>query len=465
MEGSITQLNLSNYLINNKTKKKSFFKHSYNNYSNFAKTTQNIPFRNEFKYGTTVVSKLDEVAKYGDLITNIMVEIELPTLSTTSSGAPIGWCNSIGNALSKSIELYIGGNLIDRHTSEWMDTWAEIFPDKGVIDNYKQNLVKKYEFHNYDSFKGGKIYIPLQFWFCQNSTSEFNTNLVLPIAALNKNDIELKFHTRDFKDLVVSEDNTLPSTIPKIVSANLLIDFVILEKEERLELLQNPNQFYLITQIQTLEFQIEAGIKDRTISLRELKYPIAEIFWQMRTTTSKDANIYFNYGDSTDTDNNNPINKCRISFEGKDRVSEMSSDIFHKIEPFKVHHNFPTSYVHLYSFALNPENIGQPDGVCNFSNLSQPNLHLKFINGITESTLFIFAMNYNVLQIDKNGNTWLLHNLSKSTPDTLPKTVGDNCKIPEKEKEKYKQKQLNINRANNNTPANSNISDNKINNN
>lgn len=451
MEGSITQLNLSNYLINNKAKKKSFFKHSYQNYSNFVRTTQSIPFKNEFKYGTNVVCKIDEAAKYGDLITNIMVEIELPTLTTTTSGAPVGWCNGIGNALMKWVELRIGGNLIDKHTSEWMDTWSEIYLDTGILDNYKTNLIKKFEFHNYDSFKGGKIYIPLQFWFCQNSTSDFNNNLILPIAALNKNDIELKLNVRDFADIVISEDGTLPETIPKIINANLLIDFVILEKQERLELLRNPNQFYLITQIQELEFNIEASTKNKTVSLRELKYPVSELFWAMRTTTAKDSNIYFNYGDTIYSDNNNPISKCRISFENKDRVPELSSDYFHKIEPFKVHNNFPTSFVHCYSFALNPEKIGQPDGVCNFSNLSNPALHFTFRNGIEDSTLFIFALNYNVLQIDKNGNTWLLHNLSKNTPDTLPNTVGEDCISPEEEEKKKRNEKLNRDRANNNT--------------
>ena len=45
MEGSVTQLGLGNYLINNKDKKESFFKHSYKNYSNFVKHTKRVDFK------------------------------------------------------------------------------------------------------------------------------------------------------------------------------------------------------------------------------------------------------------------------------------------------------------------------------------------------------------------------------------------------------------------------------------
>ena len=33
--------------------------------------------------------------------------------------------------------------------------------------------------------------------------------------------------------------------------------------------------------------------------------------------------------------------------------------------------------------------------------------------------IYVYGINYNVLQIDDKGNSWLLHNLSKSTPKTI----------------------------------------------
>ena len=83
------------------------------------------------------------------------------------------------------------------------------------------------------------------------------------------------------------------------------------------------------------------------------------------------------------------------------------------------HDNVDNSFIHCYSFALEPENLGQPSGSCNFSEIYEPMLHITFKSGITASMVYLYAVNYNVLQIDKSGNSWLLHNLSKSAPTTL----------------------------------------------
>ena len=117
--------------------------------------------------------------------------------------------------------------------------------------------------------------------------------------------------------------------------------------------------------------------------------------------------------------NDTPISKMRLSFDGKDRIEELDAEFFCQDEPSKVHDNVDNSFIHCYSFALEPENLGQPSGSCNFSEIYEPMLHITFKSGITASMVYLYAVNYNVLQIDKSGNSWLLHNLSKSAPTTL----------------------------------------------
>ena len=166
MEGSITQLGLSNYLIN---KKKtglppvSFFKHNYKNYTNFVKDTRKISFDSNFDFGKKGTVYLDNLLKYGDIITNITLEVNLPDISsTTISGKYIGYCNGIGNALFKSIDFKIGGNLIDRHSGEWLDIWSQLFLDDGQLAGYN-DMIKKYpnDEYYYDNFQSGKLLIPL----------------------------------------------------------------------------------------------------------------------------------------------------------------------------------------------------------------------------------------------------------------------------------------------------------------
>ena len=89
------------------------------------------------------------------------------------------------------------------------------------------------------------------------------------------------------------------------------------------------------------------------------------------------------------------------------------------VEPIKMHSNYPTSsHLSCYSFAVDPENISQPSGVCNFSGLHTVQFHINLRPGVTSSKFHLFALNYNVLQIC-DGTASLLHTLSKGTPDTI----------------------------------------------
>ena len=52
-------------------------------------------------------------------------------------------------------------------------------------------------------------------------------------------------------------------------------------------------------------------------------------------------------------------------------------------------------------------------------------------SGLGASTLYLFAVNYNVLKVSQGGaqagSAWLLHTLSKSTPTVLDKTNRGVC--------------------------------------
>jgi hypothetical protein len=200
----------------------------------------------------------------------------------------------------------------------------------------------------------------------------------------------------------------------------LLIDFVTLEVEERIQLLNVPRQFFLIQQLQYQSYNIPANSTQMTISLRDFKYPISELLWVVRRNDAISSNDYFNYGDSLVTLKNDPILTTRITFEGQDRVPELDSDFFSTLEPLKAHSNCPNTFIHCYSFAIKPEDIINPSGVCNFSDLSEPNIIFTFKQGLANSTLYIYGLNYNVLQTNEKGQAYLLHSLSKASPANFP---------------------------------------------
>jgi len=429
MEGTISQLGFSNYLINKKDPAISFFRHSYENYANYGRDTRKIPFKTTADFGKKATCRLDELARYGDLITNITLQFELPDLTgiTTTTGKSIGYCNGVGNALVSTIEFDIAGNRIDVQPGEWLDVWNQLTLKPGLLNTDNSNymgaygrLVKKFKPHDYNSFKGGYVYTPLSFWFCNYNINN-NRAFILPLASLNNCTLEVILDIRKFVDLITvqDDDGSYPIGNFSILNAYLLVDFITLETTERLSLLKEPRQFYLINQLQYQSYNIPPNTTSTTIYLRDFKYPISELFWILRRNDSDD---YFNYSNTLDSIQSDPIVSTRITFDGNDRIEKLDSDFFSTLEPLQFHSNCPDSFIHCYSFALHPEDITKPSGICNFSDIQEPLIHLEIKPNLPETTLFIFALNYNVLQINDSGKAWLLHNLSKNTPGKFPTT-------------------------------------------
>ena len=426
MDGSITQLGLSNYLINKEGSSVSFFRNAYKNYSNYAKDTREVNFKNSVKFGQKSSFRFDEDGVFGDLVTNIVMAVDLPDLTpyTNSNGRAFGYCNGVGNAIAKVIELRIGGELIDRHTSEWLDIYGDLTVKPGCKDNY-YTMIQKYDDNYYTttSFTGGRVYIPLQFWFCRNITAR-NSSLVFPLNSLYNSTIELTIEFRNLLDILVTDDNILtgaPSL--EIQDTQLLVDYIILEEQERNRYVTVPKQLNIINQIQTYEFSVEANTTEKTFSLKSMKYLITELLFVLRRNDSENFNDYFNYSKTNLNDivnKSNPIKTVRLMFDGRDRIKTTQASTFTQLEPTKVHTNTPVNkFIHVYSFALEPEKVEQPNGMCNFSELQEPMLHLSFNTDIADSTLFIYAVNYNML-ISKEGSGYLLHSLSKAIPTTFP---------------------------------------------
>lgn len=424
MDGSITQLNLSNYLITNNNSAVSFFRHAYKNYTNFAKDTREVYFKNGINFGQTASFRIDEDGKYGDLITNITIAIDLPDISalTNINGKPVGYCNGVGNAIFQNIILRINGNIIDQHISEFTNIYGDLTVKPGCRDTY-YSMIQQYDDNSYTplSFQGGRIYVPLQLWFCRNITTR-NSSMVLPLVALYNSTIELSLDVRAFDSLITTEDGVLTG-IPSqsIDSGSLFIDYVLLDDKERERYLAVPRQLNIINQTQFYQFSVGPGTTNATFSLKSLHYLVSELIFVVRTNTAENNNDYFNYSSSQIPSNkSNMIRSVRLIYDGRDRIKTTPASVFTHLEVCKVHTNAPVNkFIHVYSFALEPERIEQPSGLMNFSEIQEPLLHLEFTPGNPASTLYVFAVNYNVL-ITEKGTGWLLHHLSKSIPTIFP---------------------------------------------
>ena len=87
------------------------------------------------------------------MIKNIFLHIELPEL--IPSGDSVSYVNFIGYNIIDTVELYIGGSLIDKQTGEWLYIWNELT----VLEEKKRayyEMVGGHDFKDYSSSNGNQ---------------------------------------------------------------------------------------------------------------------------------------------------------------------------------------------------------------------------------------------------------------------------------------------------------------------
>ena len=98
---------------------------------------------------------------------------------------------------------------------------------------------------------------------------------------------------------------------------------------------------------------------------------------------------------------------AKLVLNGNDRFALRSGTYFNVVQPYQYHENIPyNAGINVYSFALKPEEH-QPSGTLNMSRIDTAILNLTIYNGTknsktysqANSTLFVYATNYNVLRI------------------------------------------------------------------
>ena len=391
MSGGILQLVASgsqdSYLIGNP--QITFFKIVYRRHTNFAKESIRQFFTTQPNYGRNLNLTL---TRDGDLVQEIYLEINLPTLSSGNS-----YIYGIGNALIKKVELEIGGKLIDRHYSEWLNIWEELttLASKRIgMDEMVGN--------NPNNLTTGRLYIPLQFWFNRNP------GLALPLAALYNQEIKLNFEIRENENLVLG--NLGYTTAPAISGDDFMCvyaDYIYLDEEERRRFTQLPIE-YLIEQVQFNGNEHYpgntnnnfAGTKLSKTSLNFIN-PVKEIIWvYIKDTITNDINRFFNFSNS----GSNIFNTGKLVFDGIDINTERDANYYLLEQNLKHHTNIPrcnssfNQYIYTYSFALHPENL-QPSGYCNFSRLNEANLIITYPYLTNDWTLKVYVINYNILRI------------------------------------------------------------------
>ena len=375
-----------------------FFKVVYRRHTNFAIEAISQTFNGTPGYGNRVTC---QISRNGDLVHRMYLSLKVSNADSL--------CAFYGLRVINYVEIEIGGQKIDKHYSHWMYVWNELSLPKSKRDGYNKMVGQ-----SGGSLNNQTLYIPLEFWFCRN------VGLALPLIALQYHEVKIniQFETSD----LCKGTTTALSAFP---NATLWVDYVFLDTDERRRFAQLSHE-YLIEQLQYTGSESVSSTKLNT--KLSFNHPCKELVWfaNKKSTTTATAssdfvnNNWFNYTTSTDlavpatlpyyynlnalhntaTGALNPVATAKLILNGNDRFSARPGSYFNLIQPFQHHENIPTNAgINVYSFALKPEEH-QPSGTLNMSRIDTATLSIDFQTGLTtNTTLNVYAVNYNVLRI------------------------------------------------------------------
>ena len=379
----------------------SYFKSVYKRYTNFSIEAIKQIFTESPDFGKRVTCIIDKKA---DLLSDILLEIELPALQED-----ISWTNGIGYYMIDYVELQLGGEPIDRITGDMMNIMMELTTSYGKKQALYPMIGKITPFSTSSQTGALNLLIPLPFWFCRSIEKS------LPLIAMQYTDVKIVIQFKEFSSCWYNLPNTLnglvPSSTPRIGTANLLCNYVYLDVFERTKFAKQLNHEYLIEQFQSINgYAIAQNILNVNIRLF-LNHTVKELFWIYRTSVANTANDYDNYANIINYDTPievkiPPITDITLRFNGNDRFETTTETFFRLYQPYKYHSSGTNNYIYMYSFALEPENI-QPSGTCNFSKIDNVVLSLDMSSNIPEGIVNVYGINYNILRI-QNGMAGIL---------------------------------------------------------
>lgn len=372
-----------------------FWRGLFKRHTNFAMEPFRVNMTGQAAWGTKHSAIL---GRHADLVSSAYIEVELgadedyPYYNEEDRRA--------GFNLLEYVELDIGGQIIDRQYGEYMLLWSSLAYTRDERDkmNYMAYVTNTANASCNDAtgrpVRNNLTYIPLMFFFCRNPGA------ALPLIALQYHEVKINILWNK-RELIYSP-NQQPRTLPASngpAQANILIDYVYLDVEERRRMAQESHE-YLIEQTQFNEDKGLTSAQNR-IDLT-FNHPVKELIWVTQRSAKKDCRISGNINPLYYDD---IIYDCALQLNGQDRVPSLPGKYYQNVQPFQHHSGQYIDGVYMYSFAIKPEEH-QPSGTCNFSRIDTATLVFS-VNGntvinnidINNYNIRVYAINYNILRV------------------------------------------------------------------
>jgi hypothetical protein len=370
-----------------------FWRGLFKRHTNFAMEPFRVNMTGQAAWGTKHSAVL---GRHADLVSSAYIEVELRADANSSLiyDAQNQPNVKAGFNLIEYAELDIGGQIIDRQYGEFLYLWSQLTLTDEAISKLEY-MMKTQLSDNASCAASGRpvrtnlTYIPLMFFFCRNPGA------ALPLIALQYHEVKINILWNKPKLIFTQGVTTVGPA-----QANLLIDYVYLDVEERRRMAQESHE-YLIEQTQFNEDKGLTSAQNR-VDLT-FNHPVKELIWVTQANMNRNCAVGSSTIDPLTYDD--IIYDCALQLNGQDRVPSLPGSYYQYVQPYQHHTGNATQGVYAYSFAIKPEEH-QPSGTCNFSRIDTATLVFSVDGNISISNadeqnydIRVYAINYNILRV------------------------------------------------------------------
>lgn len=376
------------------------FLQSFKKHSNYSVEHVYLDPKNEADFGKKVKFVIPQ--NQGDLLKTLSVKMKLPALNSGDAG----YIESIGHALIEYADIIIGGEVIQRVPSDYL----QIYSEHNVTQTKQkalEKLIGKYSFRtsavpvsdpSIIGFLGPstteeEYFVDLPFYFYDNP------ELAIPLCAITKQEIEVEIKLRDYTQVIL--DVTSLNYVPKIVDFQLCTEIVFVDIYERVKI-KTKRRDYTITQIQQNTFDVEKNVNSGKFKL-SFTNPVKEFYFVIQ----REGVTPFDYDNTLPIANNKLIlyenlNYLELSFDGEPIITEETGNVIMlKAVQGAIHHS-KTQLIrrfYSYSFALEPERW-YPTGQINTSIVKEQIMNLSLTPCVDFARqVRVYALSYNILRV------------------------------------------------------------------
>jgi hypothetical protein len=239
----------SENLLFNGNPKKTFFKTTYNKYTNFGLQRFRIDFEGNKSLNEKTNTIIEfKIPRYAELLYDTYLVINLPNIYSpiyhfnTEEGGEnfeknghqfspyeFKWVEELGTNMIEEIDIYSGGSSLAKYSGEYLNClkerdynstkkklWNKMTGNitelndpgnaNGNVNTYPTSFYNEATLDIEPSIRGRKIYIPIEAFFCDSS------KVALPLVALQYQEISIKIEFKPMMDLyTINNVKEMPS--------------------------------------------------------------------------------------------------------------------------------------------------------------------------------------------------------------------------------------------------------------